>query len=1015
VPLIDLRDVPFEARESKTQQLAAEEVQRPFDLRRAPLLRVALLRLAEEEHVLLLTLHHIISDGWSVRVLVRELSELYGAFTRGESSPLAELTLQYADYGVWQREQLQGARLDQELSYWREQLAGAPQVLELPLDHARPAVQSYRGAQCSLELPAELVSELRKLSRREGVTRYMVLLAGFFALLARYTGQRDLLVGTPVANRTRVETEPLVGLFANTLVMRARLEDGPSFGELLKRVREAVLGGQQQQAVPFERVVEELQPERDLSRTPLFQVMFVAEEEAAGRGWELPGLELRAERVETGTSKFELTLFVEEQGASGGLRVTAEYNTDLFAVESMERMLRHYRRLLESAVADSGVRVAELALLEEAEREQLLVGWNQTASGYGGELIHELFERQSRRTPERVALVCGEQELSYAELERRVNRLAGWLRKQGVGVETRVGVLMQRNVELVVSLLAVLKAGGAYVPLDPEYPEERLRFMVEDAEARLLLTQRVVLERHGWLAEQQVEVVAVEERERSFSDSAGTMDDTETDDSGDTGSAVSAANLAYVIYTSGSTGRPKGVAITHHSASVLLRWSHEHFTEAELAGVLFSTSVCFDLSIFEMFVPLTSGGSVIVARDALELPELARRERVTLVNTVPSAMAELIRLGGVPETVVTVNLAGEALSRRLVEGVYDLRSVTRVWNLYGPTEDTTYTTGALVPRGVAQPPTIGRPVAETRMYVLDERLEPVAVGVRGELYVAGAGLARGYLKRAALTAERFVPDPHALEPGARMYRTGDVGRWLAEGELEYLGRVDHQVKLRGYRIELGEVEAAIVGQGGVSECVCVASEDESGQQQLVAYVVAANAVAANTDLSEIRGSELRRRLREKLPDYMVPSVFVMLDALPLTPNGKVDRKRLPAPERMRAEAEYVAPRTAIEEIISSIWSEVLRLERVGVYDNFFELGGHSLLATQVTFAIREKLGVELPLRRIFETPTVAGLAELVETSNAHTASTIKPLSRERYRVKGFTPQALSLPEVMREQ
>ncbi|HEU4433459.1 MAG TPA: amino acid adenylation domain-containing protein, partial [Pyrinomonadaceae bacterium] len=461
--LEDLSGLAQDEKRDRLRELAANEARRSFDLAAETLLRLRLVKLAENEHVLLLTLHHIISDGWSVRVLVRELSQLYAVFLRGEPSPLAELTLQYADYGVWQREQLQGERLDQELGYWREQLAGAPQVLELPADQARPAVQTYRGAQCSLSLPAELMSGLRAVGRREGATRYMVMLAGFFALLTRYTGQRDLLVGTPVANRTRVETESLVGLFANTLVVRARLEDGPRFGELLKRVREAVLGGQQHQGVPFERVVEELQPERDLSRTPLFQVMFVAEEESASRGWELPGLEVRAERVETGTSKFELTLFVEEEsegaGATGRLRVTAEYNTDLFARESMERLLRHYRRLLESAVSDSGVRVMELGLLEEAEREQLLVGWNQTQRGYGGELVHELFAQQARRTPERTALVCGEQELIYEALERRAERLARWLREQGVGVETRVGVLMQREVELPVTLLAVLKAG----------------------------------------------------------------------------------------------------------------------------------------------------------------------------------------------------------------------------------------------------------------------------------------------------------------------------------------------------------------------------------------------------------------------------------------------------------------------------------------------------------------------------------------------------------------------------
>jgi amino acid adenylation domain-containing protein len=535
------------------------------------------------------------------------------------------------------------------------------------------------------------------------------------------------------------------------------------------------------------------------------------------------------------------------------------------------------------------------------------------------------------------------------------------------------------------------------VPLDPAYPEERLRFMVADSEAKLLLTQRRVVEQLSWLSEQGVEAVAVDEL--AADEPSGTSLPAVT---------VSAANLAYVIYTSGSTGRPKGVAITHHSATVLLRWSEECFSEAELAGVLCSTSVCFDLSIFELFAPLMVGGTVILARDALALSELEARERVTLVNTVPSAMAELLRLGAVPQTVQTVNLAGEALTRRLVETVYEQSEVQRVWNLYGPTEDTTYSTGVQVRRGAGQVVSIGRPVAETRAYVLDERLEPVAVGVRGELYLAGEGLARGYLNRAGLTAERFVPDPHGAVAGGRMYRTGDEARWLGSGELEYLGRLDQQVKVRGYRIELGEIEAALMGQAGIRECVCVAREDEPGEKGVVAYVVGAEGVTPDV-------SELRARLREQLPEYMVPAVIVRLAELPLTPNGKVDRKRLPAPELKSAEEGYVGPRTEVEEVVCGIWSEVLRLERVGVNDNFFELGGHSLLAAQVTFSIREKLKVELPLRRIFETPTVAGLAEFVDQTGGNGLSDIKPLPRERYRVKAFTARASTLPEVLRER
>jgi len=825
----DLRSLGPNLREAEIRRLGGEEARQPFDLQSGPLLRVKLLRLAEIEYVLLITTHHIVSDGWSIGILIRELTTLYEDLALGRPSRLSKLPVQYIDYAIWQREWLQSALLEKQISYWKRQLQGIPEVLELPKDRPRPAVQTFQGARKSKRLSQNLTKALNDLSQRQGATLFMTLLAVYQTLLWRYSGQNDLVVGTPVAGRNSAELEELIGFFVNTLVMRSDLAGNPSFLQLLAKVRETALEAYANQDLPFERLVDVMQPQRSLSHTPLFQVALVFQN--APREWfNLSGLKFERIPAESGTSKFDLMLFATETAES--LNLAFEYNTDLFDDARIERMLEHLQTLMERIVREPETRIGELEILREAERKQLLVEWNQTAAEYCGDrCVHELFEEQAERTTDRVAIVFESQQLSYRELNRRANQLAHYLKKRGVGPEVLVGVCVERSLEMVVGLLGILKAGGAYVPLDPAYPAERLQFMLEDARARLLLTQEPLLQ---LLPESSAEVVCLDrdwpeiskEREENLANKPA------------------AENLAYVIYTSGSTGKPKGVAIEHRSAAALLAWAGGVFSQEELSGVLASTSICFDLSVFELFVPLSSGGKVVLADDVLQLLSLPAAKEVKLINTVPSAMVELLRLDGLPESVQTVNLAGEPLPASLVDELYERPQIKRVFDLYGPSEDTTYSTFTL--RLPAGPMTIGRPVSNTRVYLLDENLQPAPIGVPGELYLGGAGLARGYLHRPELTAKAFVPDPFNAEATGRLYRTGDVARYLADGNIEYLGRIDNQVKIRGFRIELGEIEGVVKKHPQVSEAIVLAREDEPGDKRLVAYVVP-NRDVSNSD------------------------------------------------------------------------------------------------------------------------------------------------------------------------
>uniref|UniRef100_UPI003B3A91E7 amino acid adenylation domain-containing protein n=1 Tax=Longimicrobium sp. TaxID=2029185 RepID=UPI003B3A91E7 len=958
LPVEDLSGLREAEQKAEVKRRATEEAAQPFDLAAGPLFRAVLLRLADDDHLLLLSMHHIVSDGWSMEVLQRELGALYEAYREGRESPLRPLPVQYADYAVWQREYLRGDVLERQLSYWRERLAGAPELVELPTDHPRPAVQTFQGASERVEIPGEMLERLRTLGRGEGATLYMVMLAAFQVLLSKYSGSEDIVVGTPVAGRTRDEVARLIGFFVNTLVLRTDLGGDPSFRELLGRVREVTLGAFEHQELPFEKLVAELQPERSLSHTPLFQVSFTLDDvEEAGGGAAEPGAEEDEPGAEAGESnfafaKFDLALALVASGKSlvGGMI----YSTGLFERGTMARMVGHLARVLEQVVANPDVRLSRLELLAQAERERVLDEWNRTEAEYPADAtLHTLFQAQAARTPVALAATHGTESVTYAELNARANRLARHLVRLGVQPEARVGIGLARGIEMLVSMLAVLKAGGAYVPLDPAYPAERLEFTVRDARVGVLLTQESL---RGVLpVPDGVRVVSV--------DAAESVGEIARESAENLDLHVSPRGLGYLIYTSGSTGIPKGVAIEHRSAVVLLSWARELHTAEELGGMLACTSISFDLSVYELFLPLSLGGRVIIVENALALPSAPAADQVRLLNTVPSAAAALLKGGGIPSGVRTVNLAGEPLRTELVDALY-AHGVERVIDLYGPSEDTTYST--FTPREAGARATIGRPIANTRAYVLDARMQPVPAVVPGELYLAGRGLARGYLGRPSLTAERFVPDPFGAEAGGRMYRTGDRVRWTAEGVLEYLGRLDHQVKVRGFRIELGEIEAVLRRHESVADCVVMARGD-GGEQRLVAYVA-----------GEVETDALRAHVRRSLPEYMVPSAFVLLDALPMTANGKLDRKALPAPEYAADADRYVAPRTPMEEVLAGIWAEVLRIERVGVEASFFELGGHSLLATRVVSRIREVLGVEVPLRALFEGPTVAELAGRVE-------------------------------------
>ncbi|MCG8296358.1 non-ribosomal peptide synthetase [Pseudomonas entomophila] len=963
----DLRELAPEVRDATVRERAQAQAREPFDLLQGPLWRVRLLQLEAQRHVLLLTLHHIVSDGWSMNVLIDEFIRCYDAFARGQAMPLAPLPLQYADYALWQRAWLEAGEQERQLEYWQAALGDEHPVLELPIDFPRPATPSHRGTRHGFAIDPALAEQLRSFAQQHQASLFMVLLAAFDALLHRYSGQADLRVGVPIANRNRAEVEGLIGFFVNTQVLRCQLDADTTVAQLIAQVRDTALGAQAHQELPFERLVEALKLERSLAHNPLFQVMYNHQPLVT---------DLTALQTESGirfgviewegrTTQFDLSLDTWEKG--GRLHAALTYADELFAPETIARMAEHWLNLLRAMVADPSQAVSRLPMLGEAELARQLHAWNPAGDGYDSlSRIDQCIAQQAKARPEALALVHGERRYSHAELDRWANRLAQRLVATGVGPEVRVGVALPRTPQLVVALLAVFKAGGAYVPLDPDYPAERVAYMLEDSAARLVLSDGEVAERLGLQACCQVLLVDGDEQALEAWPAEPPVN------------CASAQNLAYVIYTSGSTGRPKGVAIAHRNVLALLHWSRQVYRDEDIQGVLASTSICFDLSVWELFVTLAAGGYIVLARNALELPELPARDLVRLVNTVPSAIAALLRGGQLPVSVRIVNLAGEPLKQRLVDELYALPGLEHVYDLYGPSEDTTYSTWTR--RQAGGRASIGRPLPHTAAYLLDGQMQPRPQGCGAELYLAGAGITRGYLGRPALTAERFVPNPFAGD-GGRLYRTGDLVRYREGGELEYIGRIDHQVKVRGFRIELGEIEARLQAQASVHEVAVLAPDGPSGRQ-LVAYVVPVDAQLAEDAAAQdaLRGT-LRAALGEHLPDYMVPAAMLFLARLPLTPNGKLDRKALPAPDAVQAQREHVPPSGAREQALAQIWQALLGLEQVGALDNFFELGGDSIVSMQVVSRAREA-GLALTPKDIFQFQTIRGLAQVAGQAQA---------------------------------
>jgi amino acid adenylation domain-containing protein len=957
--LVDLTGLPKVEREAEANRLCFEEARRPFDFTCDILLRARLFRLDQADYVLFLNIHHIASDEWSVGLLLGELSNLYQAFIEGRPSPLPELQIQYVDFAVWHRKWLHEV-LEEQLDYWRNQLDGAPAVLELPTDHTRPAVQSYRGALLSSELPQPLLVALKGLSRQAGATLFMTLFAGFQTLLHRYTGSDDILVGTPIAGRNWTETEPLIGLFINTLVLRGDLSNNPSFRTFLGRTRATALGAYSHQELPFERLIADLKLERNLNISPLFQVMFVFQN-ASREAVKLADLEVARVPIHTGTSKFDLTFMISEHGSR--LFVVAEYNTELFEADTIRRMLGHYQTLLEGAVADVDRPLSEIPMLASGERQQILLEWNNTQHGYPqNKFIHELFEEQVERTPDAVALVFEESSLTYRELDRRSDALARQLRLLGVGPNVLVALFLDRSPDMVIGMLSVLKSGGAYVPLDPNHPSMRLAYMLADAAPLILLTQESLQSK---LPTHRAHIVLID------ADAAPPVQPHHAAHI----EASRPRDLAYVIYTSGSTGEPKGVEIEHRAVVNMLASMQRCPGLGAGDTMLAITTLSFDIAVLEIFLPLVCGASVVIAPsqtvgDGAALADLIKHHDISVMQATPATWRLLLDAGWEGTPHLKILCGGEAWTTELADQLLTRCGSGSLWNMYGPTETTVWSAVAKVESGGRV--VIGAPIANTQFYISDRHLQPMPIGVPGELHIGGFGLARGYHNRAELTAEKFIVDPFHQEPDTRLYRTGDLARYMPDGTIEYLGRMDDQVKIRGFRVELGEIETNLAGLPGIAQAVVVAREDVSGFKRLVAYVTV-------NDTDTPKEADLRRQLQATLPEYMVPSAFVVMDQLPLTPNGKVDRRALPAPEnQIDTNKRSAAPRTDLEKALCAIWCKYLELSMVGIRDNFFDLGGYSLLSARVVGDINKTFHTRLNIPIFFDNPTIELLARVIQ-------------------------------------
>jgi amino acid adenylation domain-containing protein len=979
LPLRDLRDVPLDQREGEARRLIEAECRRGFDTAKLPLVRWSLLRLNDDEHILIQVEHHFVHDGWSLARLLHELETLYHAFTAGDPSPLPELPIQFADFAAWQREQVSRGASDKHLDYWKKKLADRPPGLELPSDRARPNLQSFHGATQKVSLSAHLRRALGDACQQEGCTLFMVMLAAFEALLYHYTEQEDLLIGTAVANRSRPEMEGVIGMIVNTIVLREDLSGNPTFRQLLKRARQTTLEAYEHEDLPFEKLVEELQPDRDMSRNPLFQVIFSFHDSQLPE-LKFPQVTGRMQYEFNSTAKFDLDVVVMPRYTrSAGddqieeIVVEWEYCTDLFDDATVKRLMDHYEAVLEAVLANPDRRLRDFSPLSATERATILDEWNDTRREFSHDkCIHELFEAQVERTPDALALIADNGQLTYRELNERANQLAHYLRARGIGPESLVGLCVPRSVEMIIAVLGVLKAGGAYVPFSLRNPSKRLSLMIEDAQLSLFITQRSLLEQ---LPATLPPVLCLDDERESIA----------RERTGNPAHTTTPYNLAYVIYTSGSTGMPKGVMIQHQSLVNFVEFVSDEYQLTPDDRVLQFASLSFDASAEEIYPCLVNGATLVLRNDQMlgspsSFAEQCRKLGLTIIS-LPMAFWNALTAGtawdewaSLERLRILVLGAERAMPQRVAQWHQHMRKDIRLINTYGPTEATVEATlcDLTCAENGLREVAIGRPLGNVTSYVLNRQLQPVPVGVVGEVFVGGLGLARGYLRRAELTAERFTPDPFSSEAGARMYSTGDLARWRADGLLEFVGRRDEQVKVRGYRIELGEIEAALREQPGIADCVVIVHEPEKGQPQLVGYVVSSD---------EIDGTQLRKGLREMLPEYMVPSVIMRVEKIPRMVSNKIDKAALPDPQ-VEAETrarEYREPRSPVEETLANIWAEVLGRERISIDDNFFELGGHSLLATKIISRTREALQVEIPITTFFASPTIADLAEPVVT------------------------------------
>jgi amino acid adenylation domain-containing protein len=1022
LPVTDIGALPLAQQQAEARQQILAATQPPFDLTQSPLLRVKLLKLSETEHILVLVLHHIIFDEWSFHIFMRELCILYETFAQSEPSPLPELPYQYADFAMWQRQWLKDEGFESHLNYWKQQLAGTLPVLQLPTDRLRPPIRTYQGAHQSIELPLNLTSALKVLSQRAGVTLFVTLLATFKILLYRYSGQADICVGTPITGRNRTEIEGLIGCFINTLVLRTNLDGNPSFSDLLNRVQQVAVGAYAHQDLPFETLVEELQPERNLSHSLLFQVMFILQNFPRS-DHQLAGLRIDSLPVDNQMAQFDLTLWMCE--TDRGLTTRLEYNSDLFDPSTIIRMLGHFQILLEGIVASPDRHLSELPLLTPAEQQQILFEWNHTQTDDRKTCIHQLFEAQVERTPEAIAIVFEHQQLTYRELNHRANQLAHYLQHLGVVPEMLVGICVERSLEMLVGLLGILKAGGAYVPLDPSYPPARLSYMLADAAIEILLTQQELL---ATLPPHSARVVCLNPH----------WGEIDRFSSANLATSVCADRLAYAIYTSGSTGRPKGVQIDHRSLTNCLS-SISNLLKLTHSDTFYAiSSISFDMSVLELYLPLTIGAKVVLgSREVTTDPDRLLSElsnaKISVLQATPATWQMLLAAGWSDNYPLKVICGGEALSAKLADRI--LATGSELWNLYGPTEATIWSTAYQLGAKKTSARTeadgsceiVGRPIANTQIYILDRHLKPVPIGVTGELYIGGSGLARGYLNRPDLTLEKFIPNPFSPATSVSLYKTGDLARYFPTGEIEYIGRIDQQVKIRGFRIELGEIEALLNAHPQIQQSIVIARSKHPSDRFLVAYLTLGSTQNDHSSIEQIElqqpeltdnltinltdwndldsglapatiSNRLRQFLAQKLPRYMIPAEFIILESFPLTPNGKVDRRLLPEPKWIDKSREKTVtdPRTLTEEMLAQIWAEALGFKfldwgksQIDIYSNFFELGGHSLVAALVIARIRAVFQIEMPLQLFFKFPTIAGLAEQIETEQ-RTSGLLQP-------------------------